>query len=191
MAKTTPYHSDGDALERLERQLQEESQRIKDACIQVTQIDPDAEPIRFDALVCAMLDALDRQVALDNSAAPDSPTIAQQADLFGGIGVEPGALNALIAQLRSQSSGDEQSSDRFLVLSNYVDANLAQGGEDAPFRSIETSIDWESLAVRMDALRERLARETVEDRAGARRQQSAGGATASWAAAPAPGGDNR
>lgn len=93
MAKSTPYRSDCSARERLEQQLREENQRIKDICFQVTGIDPDLEPSRYEALVCAMLDALDRQVALD-SAARHPQMAAQQVDLIDGIEVERGALTS-------------------------------------------------------------------------------------------------
>jgi hypothetical protein len=188
MAQVSPHHSDSLARDRLEQELQDENQRIKEACFQLTHIDPQAEPSRYEALVCAMVDALDRQVARD-SVSPGSPTAAQQTDLFDGIGVEPGALNALIAQLRNLSAGDEASSNRFQVLNDYVSSNLARDPQDALARSSGSLIKWDDLADRMDALRQRLYRETEEDRSQTHRRRSADGAAATGIS-PAPSRDS-
>ena len=177
MAQVNPFQSDSNARVRLEKELQEESQRIKDACLQLADIDPETDPSRYEALVHAMVDALDRQVARDN-AASESLTAEQQANVFESIGVEPSALNALIAQLRSLSAGGDASHDRFQVLNDYVSSNLARDPEDALARSSSTLINWEDLAERMDALRQRLYRETQEDRSRAYQQRSADGAAA-------------
>jgi len=188
MAQVAPHHSDSNARDRLEKEVQDESQRIKEACLHLTDIDPETEPSRYEALVCAMVDALDRQVALDKGGS-SSTTAAQQADLFDGIGVEPGALNALIAQLRSLNAGDEASSNRFQVLNDYVSRNLARDSEDALARSSSTPVNWEALAERMDALRQRLYQETQEDRSRSHQWQSADGAAAAGGSS-APSGDD-
>jgi hypothetical protein len=169
MAPVTPYHSDSNARDRLEKELQDESQRIKEACLQLADIDPETEPTRYEALVCAMVDALDRQVARDDAA-------EQQVNLFEGIGAEPGALNALIAQLRSLSAGDDASSDRFKVLNDYLSSNLAWDPDDALAHSNSTPMNWEDLAKRMDALCQRLHRDTQEDRSRSHQRRSADGA---------------
>lgn len=174
MGQSSPHHLDSTAYGRLQKDLEEENQRVKDAFVNVTRIDPDAEPDRYEALVSAMIDALDRQVALDNEAT-DSQPAALQPDLFGGLEVESGALNALIAQIRSLSSGDEQSADRYLVLSNYLKSHLSRGSEDAAAGSATASINWEDLAVRMDALRKQLYRDPEENQARSHRQRGAGG----------------
>jgi len=158
MGQATRQHLETTARDRLQKELVDEHQRVKDAFINMICIDPDAEPGRYEALVAAMIDALDRQVALD-SETTDSQPASLQPDLFGGLELESGALNALIAQIRSLSSGNEQSSDRYLVLSNYVRSNRPRGGEDATAGSSMASINWEDLAARIDALRERLNRE--------------------------------
>lgn len=173
MAQSTPHHLDSTACDRLQKELEDENLRVKDACFSVTRIDPDAEPGRYEALVSAMINSLDRQVALDGEAT-DSQPAALQPDLFGGIDVETGALNALIAQIRSLSSADEQSSDRYLVLSNYAKNNRARGSEEAAAGSARASINWEDLAARMDALRERLYRDPEENQARSHRQKGAG-----------------
>jgi hypothetical protein len=182
MGQSTPNHEASTARDRLQKELEDENQRVKDACFSVMSIDPDTEPGRYEALVSAMIDALDRQVALD-SEATDSQPAALQPDLFGGLEVESGALNALIAQIRSLGSGDEQSSDRYLVLSNYVRSRLSGGAEEATPGSVGSSINWEDLAERMDALRERLNRETQQDRSRSR-QPSGGDRAAAPTASP-------
>ena len=177
MAQVNPYPSDSNARDRLEKELQEESQRIKEACLQLADIDPETEPSRYEALVRAMVDALDRQVARDNVAS-QSFTAEQQVDVFESSGVEPSALNALIAQLRSLSAGDDASFDRFQVLNDYVSSNLARDPEDGLAQSSSTLINWEDLAERMDALRQRLYRETQEDTSRAHQRRSADGKAA-------------
>jgi hypothetical protein len=172
MAQVTPYHSDSNARVRLEKELHEESQRIKEACLHLADIDPETEPGRYEGLVRAMVDALDRQVARDDAAA-GSLSAGQQADVVEGLGVEPGALNALIAQLRSLSAGDDASSDRFQVLNDYLGSNLARDSENALAGSSSTPINWEDLAQRVDALRQRLSRETQEDRSRSHQRRSA------------------
>jgi|GEM_PF-6109966 hypothetical protein len=188
MAQVTSQHSDSHARDRLEKELQDESQRIKEACLQLTDIDPEVESSRYEALVRAMVDALDRQAALDKLDSSPS-TAAQQPDLFNSIGVKPGALNALIAQLRSLSAGDETLSSRFQVLNDYVSSNLPQNPEDAMARSSSTAINWEHLADRIDALRQRLHRETEEDRMRSRQRQSTDSTTAKRIP-PAPPSDS-
>lgn len=177
MAQVNPFQSDSNARVRLEKELQEESQRIKKACLQLADIDPKTDPSRYEALVRAMVDALDRQVARDN-AASELLMAEQQADVFESIGVEPSALNVLIAQLRSLSAGDDASSDRFQVLNDYVSSNLARDPEDALARSSSTLINWEDLAERMDAWRQRMHQETQEDRSRAHQRRSADGTAA-------------
>lgn len=162
MPKSTPYHLDSGPLDRLNTELQEENQRIKDACFQVTRIDPDAEPRRYEVLVSAMLTALDQRAALDGEAGDGEP-VSVQADPFEGIELESEALYTLIDQLRGLSSGSAQSSDRYVVLNNYVKSNLAEGGVRRAVDTRRAPIDWEDLAARMDALRERLNREATED----------------------------
>lgn len=175
MAQVNPYPSDSNARDRLEKELQEESQRIKEACLQLADIDPETEPSRYEALVRAMVDSLDRQVARDHSAS-QSLTAGQRADVFESSGVKPSALNALIAQLRSLSAGDDASSDRFQVLNDYISSNLARDPQDALASSSSTLVNWEDLAERMDALRQRLYRETEENPSRAHQRRSADGA---------------
>ena len=175
MAQVNPYHLDSNARDRLEKELQEESQRIKEACLHLADIDPETEPSRYEGLVRAMVDALDLQVARDN-AASESLTAEQQADVFESSGVERSALNALIAQLRSLSAGDDASHDRFQVLNDYISSNLARHPEDAMAGASSTLIDWEALAERMDALRQRLHRQTQENSSRAHQRRSADGA---------------
>ena len=188
MAQVNPYPLDSNARDRLEKGLQEESQRIKEACLQLADIDPETEPSRFEALVRAMVNALDRQVARDNPAAV-SLASAQQADGFESSGVAPSALNALIAQLRSLSAGNDTSYDRFQVLNDYVSSNLARDPEDAWARSSSTLINWEDLAERMDALRQRLYQETHEDPSRARQRRGADSA-ATGRGPSAPSGES-
>lgn len=155
MAKTTPYRLDAGARERLAKELQDEAQRVKEACLRVTRIDPDSDPGRFEALVSHMLDALDRQTERD--ANPQcAHGAAEQADLFDGIELEREALNELIVQLRCLSSGDVWSSDRYLVLSNYVNGQRQRERDTPPRHARQASIDWEDLGARMDAMRKRL-----------------------------------
>lgn len=135
-----PHHSDSNARDRLEKELQDEGQHIRQARLQLTHIDPETKPSCCESLVCAMADALDRQVARGN-AASSSPMAAQQADLFDGIGVEPGTLTAPIAQLRSLSAGDGESSNRLQVLNDCVSRNPARDPEDALARPNKTPIN--------------------------------------------------
>lgn len=174
MAQSTPYQLECSARDRLERHLHEERQRIKEACIQVTDIDPDSENSQYEALVSAMMDALDRRVILDN-AAQESRTPLQTSDVFDGIVLKRGALDALVAHLRNVNLGNEQSADRHRVLSKYIHDNLTRGSLDSPVGSHWASIDWEDLAKRMDALRVRLFREIEEHRARPRRQRHVDG----------------
>jgi len=173
------------------KELQDESQRTKEACLQLTDIDPEVESSRYEALVRAMVDALDRQAALDQLDSSPS-TAAQQPDLFNSIGVKPGALNALIAQLRSLSAGDETLSSRFQVLNDCVSSNLPQNPEDALARSSSTAINWEDLADRIDVLLQRLDRETEEDRMRShqRRSTDSTDSTTATRISPTPSGDS-
>ena len=160
MAKTTPYRLASGARERLTQELQEEAQRVKDACFRITRIDPDGDPDRFEALVSQMLNALDRQTERD--ADPQfAHSAAEQADLFDGIELEREALNTLIAQLRCLSSGDVRSADRYLVLSNYVNGQLRRERDTPSGRERPALIDWEDLGARMDAMRKRLYGEAL------------------------------
>lgn len=171
MNQSTHYPSELSARERLGRQLEEELQRIKDACIQVAHIDPVTKPTRYEALVSAMMDALDRRVVLDRAGQEPQKHASQESDVFEGMVIEHGALDALVAHLRNMSLRDEQSSERYLVLSSYVDNKLARNVSDSPVDSHLASIDWEDLAKRMETLRERLYREFEEDRVRPRRKQ--------------------
>jgi hypothetical protein len=98
-------------------------------------------------------------------------------------------LNALIAQLRSLSAGDDGSFNRFQVLNDYLSSNLTRDPEDALARSSSTPINWEDLAERMDALRQRLYRDTQEDRSRSHQRRSADG-NAAVGGSPAPSSDD-
>jgi len=174
MGQSAPHHLDSTAYGRLQRDLDEEHQRVKDVFFNMTRVDPDAEPGRYQAIVSAMIDAIDRKVALDSEATDSQPAVLQP-DLFGDLGVDNAALNVLIAQIRGLSSGDEQSSNRYLVLSNYLKGNLSRGSEDALAGSARGSINWEYLAAQMDDLRKRLYGDPEEIQARSRRVRGAGG----------------
>lgn len=165
MPKTTTHCPESCARERLEHELQAERQRVKDACLRVARVEPDAEPSRYEALVSAMLDALDRPMARD--AGPRSPgaDVEAQPDLFDGIALESESLNTLIAQLRCLSTDDEQSSDRYRVLRNCVNGHRQRERATPVATGRQTAIDWEDLGARMDAMRERLYRSEPQDRA--------------------------
>lgn len=166
MAYSAPHHSNSCVRDRLARQLQEENQRMKLAVFQATNIDPEALSTRYEALVSAMLDALERTVSVDNEV-QDPQTAEQQADLFDRIKVERGVLNALVAQLRSGTSDDESTADPYLAKGQF-DSNPGRVGADEPASFHATSIDWENLAKRMDALREQVYRDIEENRSNSR-----------------------
>lgn len=159
MAPAPPF-SGSSARDRLEKELQDESQRIRQACLQLTDIDPQTERSRYEALVQAMLDTLDRQATHD-SVALGSPLAGRHPDL---LDIDPRALNALIARLRNQGTNDGPSSEPFQVLGHRVGDSLARDLEDRRTDVSSTSINWEDLADRMDVMRQRLYQETQADR---------------------------